>query len=53
MELTDFDRLTFDCHGTLFDRKSGIFDGLKTLLERATAPLARDHVLDARARHEP
>ncbi|WP_420329935.1 hypothetical protein [Paraburkholderia mimosarum] len=53
MELTDFDRLTFDCHGTRFDRKSGIFNGLKPLLERATAPLARGQVLDARARHEP
>jgi len=53
VELTDFDRLTFDCHGTLSDRKRGIFDGSKTLLERATAPFARDQVLDARTRHEP
>ena len=52
MELTDFDTLTFDCYGTLIDWESGIFDGLKPLLERARTPLTRDQVLEAHARHE-
>ncbi|CAD6555189.1 hypothetical protein LMG27952_05774 [Paraburkholderia hiiakae] len=52
MELTDFDTLTFDCYGTLIDWESGIFEGLKLLLERARTPLTRDQVLEAHARHE-
>ncbi|MEX3693149.1 haloacid dehalogenase type II [Paraburkholderia sp. BR14263] len=52
MELTDFDTLTFDCYGTLIDWESGIFAGLKPLIERATTPLSRDQVLEAHARHE-
>jgi putative hydrolase of the HAD superfamily len=52
VELTDFDTLTFDCYGTLIDWESGIFDGLKPLLERARTPLTRDQVLEAHARHE-
>ncbi|QGZ57261.1 haloacid dehalogenase type II [Paraburkholderia acidiphila] len=52
MELTDFDTLTFDCYGTLIDWESGIFESLKPLLERASAPLTRDQVLEAHARHE-
>ena len=52
MELTDFDALTFDCYGTLIDWESGIFQGLKPLLERAKTPLTRDQVLEAHARHE-
>ena len=52
MELTDFDTLTFDCYGTLIDWESGIFEGLKPLLERARTPLTRDQVLEAHARHE-
>ncbi|PYE28144.1 hypothetical protein C7410_101476 [Paraburkholderia silvatlantica] len=42
MELTDFDTLTFDCYGTLIDWESGIFAGLKPLIERARVPLSRD-----------
>ena len=52
MELTDFDTLTFDCYGTLIDWESGIFEGLKPLLDRARTPLTRDQVLEAHARHE-
>ncbi|RZF29404.1 haloacid dehalogenase type II [Paraburkholderia sp. UYCP14C] len=52
MKLTDFDTLTFDCYGTLIDWESGIFEGLKPLLERAGTPLTRDQVLEAHARHE-
>lgn len=52
MELTDFDTLTFDCYGTLIDWESGIFEGLKPLLERAGTPLTRNQVLEAHARHE-
>ena len=37
MQLTDFDTLTFDCYGTLIDWESGIFEGLRPLLERAEA----------------
>ncbi|WP_321914604.1 haloacid dehalogenase type II [Paraburkholderia sp. J11-2] len=52
MELTDFDTLTFDCYGTLIDWESGIFEGLKPLLERAGTALTKDQVLEAHARHE-
>ncbi|MBB5408296.1 2-haloalkanoic acid dehalogenase type II [Paraburkholderia sp. HC6.4b] len=52
MKLTDFDTLTFDCYGTLIDWESGIFEGLRPLLERARTPLTRDEVLEAHARHE-
>jgi len=52
VELTDFDTLTFDCYGTLIDWESGIFAGLKPLIERSTPPLSRDQVLEAHARHE-
>jgi 2-haloalkanoic acid dehalogenase type II len=52
MQLTDFDTLTFDCYGTLIDWESGIFEGLRPLLERVDPPLTRDQVLEAHARHE-
>jgi putative hydrolase of the HAD superfamily len=52
VKLTDFNTLTFDCYGTLIDWESGIFQGLKTLLDRAKTPLTRDRVLEAHARHE-
>jgi 2-haloacid dehalogenase len=52
VKLTDFDTLTFDCYGTLIDWETGIFDGLAALLARAKAPLTRDQVLEAHARHE-
>ena len=52
MQLTDFNTLTFDCYGTLIDWESGIFEGLRPLLERAEPPLTRDQVLEAHARHE-
>ena len=39
MKLTDFDTLTFDCYGTLIDWETGIFEGLRPLLEDiATTP---------------
>jgi 2-haloacid dehalogenase len=52
MKLTDFDTLTFDCYGTLIDWETGIFEGLRPLLERVKRPLTRDQVLEAHARHE-
>lgn len=52
MELTDFDTLTFDCYGTLIDWETGIFEGLRPLLERVEPALTRDQVLEAHARHE-
>ncbi|WP_414442397.1 haloacid dehalogenase type II [Burkholderia sp. 22PA0106] len=52
MKLTDFNTLTFDCYGTLIDWESGIFTGLKTLIERVKPALTRDQVLEAHARHE-
>ena len=52
MKLTDFDTLTFDCYGTLIDWETGIFQGLRPLLERVKQPLTRDQVLEAHARHE-
>src|SRR5260370_40895786 len=52
MKLTDFDTLTFDCYGTLIDWETGIFEGLRPLLERVNPPLTRDQVLQAHARHE-
>ena len=52
MQLTDFDTLTFDCYGTLIDWETGIFEGLRPLLDRVEPPLTRDQVLEAHARHE-
>jgi 2-haloacid dehalogenase len=52
MQLTDFNTLTFDCYGTLIDWESGIFEGLRPLLQRVEPPLTRDRVLEAHARHE-
>ncbi|RKT21017.1 2-haloacid dehalogenase [Paraburkholderia sp. RAU2J] len=52
MQLTDFDTLTFDCYGTLIDWETGIFEGLRSLLERVEPRLTRDQVLEAHARHE-
>jgi 2-haloacid dehalogenase len=52
MKLTDFDTLAFDCYGTLIDWETGIFEGLRPLLERVKQPLTRDQVLEAHARHE-
>jgi 2-haloacid dehalogenase len=52
MKLTDFNTLTFDCYGTLIDWETGIFEGLRPLLERVNPPLTRDQVLEAHARHE-
>lgn len=52
MKLTDFDTLTFDCYGTLVDWESGIFNGLRPLLDKVKRELSRDDVLEAHARHE-
>jgi 2-haloacid dehalogenase len=52
VELTDFDTLTFDCYGTLIDWETGIFEGLRPLLDRVKPALSRDAVLEAHARHE-
>jgi len=52
MKLTDYKALTFDCYGTLIDWESGMFEGLKPLTRQLPAPLTRDQVLEAHARHE-
>ncbi len=52
MRLHDFRVLTFDCYGTLIDWESGIFTALGSLLAKVPAPLGRDAVLEAFARHE-
>ena len=52
MRLDDFKVLTFDCYGTLIDWETGIFTGLRPLLDRAERSLTRDDVLEAHAFHE-
>ena len=52
VRLRDFDALTFDCYGTLIDWESGIYAGLRPLLDRAGPSLSRDEVLEAFARRE-
>ncbi|OED42003.1 haloacid dehalogenase, type II [Chromatiales bacterium (ex Bugula neritina AB1)] len=52
MKLTDFKALTFDCYGTLIDWESGMVSGLKPLTQQLQAPLTRDQILEAHARHE-
>ena len=52
MRLTDFKVLTFDCYGTLIDWESGIHAALQPLLAKGAAPLPREGVLEAFARHE-
>jgi 2-haloacid dehalogenase len=52
VRLTGFKALTFDCYGTLIDWEAGIVAGLSALVSRVRAPLTRDDVLEAHARHE-
>lgn len=52
MRLTDFSVLTFDCYGTLIDWETGMLEALKPLSGRLAAPLARNDILQAHARHE-
>ncbi len=52
MRLSDFKALTFDCYGTLIDWESGMVEALHALTARLPAPLPRDAVLEAHARHE-
>ena len=52
MRLRDFKALTFDCYGTLIDWESGIVAGLRPLTASVEAPLTRDQILEAHARHE-
>jgi 2-haloacid dehalogenase len=52
MRLTDFKALTFDCYGTLIDWESGMMDALRPLTGKLNAPLPRNAVLEAHARHE-
>ena len=52
VQLTDFKVLTFDCYGTLIDWETGMFEGLKPLVERTGKALTREQVLEAHARHE-
>src|SRR6185295_10816250 len=52
MRLTDFKALTFDCYGTLIDWETGMVEALRPLTSRAKAPLSRNVILEAHARHE-
>lgn len=52
MKLSDFKVLTFDCYGTLIDWETGLYEGLRPLLEKRGGDLSRDAVLQAYARHE-
>lgn len=52
MRLTDFKALSFDCYGTLIDWESGMVEALRGLTSRVAAPLSRDDILQAHARHE-
>lgn len=52
MKLSDYDVLTFDCYGTLIDWESGMIAALRPLTDRLPAPLTRDQILEAHARHE-
>ena len=52
MPLRDFKALTFDCYGTLIDWETGMVEALKPLTDRAKAPLSRNAILEAHARHE-
>lgn len=52
MQLSEFSTLTFDCYGTLIDWESGMIAALKPLTDRLPAPLSRNAVLQAHARHE-
>jgi 2-haloacid dehalogenase len=52
MRLTDYKALTFDVYGTLIDWETGMFNGLKPLIERVGRPLSRDQVLEAHAFYE-
>jgi 2-haloacid dehalogenase len=52
VRLSDFKALTFDCYGTLIDWESGMLEALKPLASQSSAPLSRNAVLEAHARHE-
>lgn len=52
MRLDEFQALSFDCYGTLIDWESGMIAGLSGLTSRVKAPLSRDQILQAHARHE-
>lgn len=53
MKLTNFKVLTFDCYGTLIDWETGIFNGLRPLIEKAGyADKSRDDILENYAKHE-
>ena len=52
MKLTDFKALTFDVYGTLIDWETGMFNGLKPLLDKVDKNLSRDEILQAHAHHE-
>ncbi|KJV27334.1 haloacid dehalogenase [Aquitalea magnusonii] len=53
MKLSDFKVLTFDCYGTLIDWETGIYNGLKPLIEKAGfTSKSRDEILENYAIHE-
>ena len=52
MRLTNFKVLTFDCYGTMIDWETGMVEALKPLTSQAKAPLNRNAILEAHARHE-
>ena len=52
MKLTDYKALTFDVYGTLIDWESGMFAGLKPLIDKAGRKITRDEVLETHAHYE-
>src|SRR4051794_13714913 len=52
MRLTDFNALPFDCYDTLIDWETGMVEALRPLTAQSKAPLTRNAILEAHARHE-
>jgi 2-haloacid dehalogenase/putative hydrolase of the HAD superfamily len=52
MQLSDFNVLTSDCHGTLIDWGTGVMKALEPLLVPVDRPIRRGKVRAAFARHD-
>lgn len=52
MNLTHFKALILDLYGTVLDRESGIFGGLRPLIDRSNKDVTQAEALDVYNRHE-
>jgi len=52
MNLTHFKALILDLYGTVLDRESGIFEGLRPLIDRSNRDVTQTEALDIYNRHE-